>query len=85
MNHKIALSFGTRPEFIKILPVFRELVKLVGRERILLIHTGQHADLLERELLHFDVNPDVRFELERCSGSLSELSGKLLLKVEALS
>ena len=85
MSKKIALSFGTRPELIKILPVFRELVKHYSRERILLIHTGQHSDLLNKELEHYAISSDVHFELNRNSGSLSELTGKLLLKFNEFS
>lgn len=85
MSKKVALSFGTRPELIKVLPVFRELINQCGRDRILLIHTGQHSDLLDQELSYYKITPDVRFELDRNSGSLSELTGKLLLKFEELS
>ena len=80
---KLALSFGTRPELIKILPVFRELVEQYGRERIILIHTGQHSDLLERELAFFNLSPDVKFDLKRNSESLSELTANLLLQFES--
>lgn len=79
---KLVISFGTRPEFIKILPVYHELVVRYGRERIILINTGQHYDLLERELHYFKLTPDFTFSLERSSGGLSELTGKLLLEFE---
>lgn len=79
---KLLISYGTRPEFIKILPVFRELVACYGRDRILLLDTGQHRDLLRMELNFFEVTPDFMLSLDRTNGSLSELTGKLLLEFE---
>lgn len=79
---KLVISFGTRPEFIKILPVFHELVACYGRDRILLLDTGQHRDLLKRELNFFKVTPDFTLSLNRTNGSLSELTGKLLLEFD---
>jgi UDP-N-acetylglucosamine 2-epimerase (non-hydrolysing) len=40
---KLLICFGTRPEWLKILPIVRTL----PREKYLLLFTGQHEDLIE--------------------------------------
>ena len=42
----LALIVGTRPECIKLAPVFAEL-RRAGKVRPLLVSTGQHRELLE--------------------------------------
>jgi len=42
---KIALIIGTRPEAIKMAPVYLELKKRFGKS-VQLISTGQHRELL---------------------------------------
>lgn len=41
----VAIIIGTRPEAIKMAPVYMTLRKYLG-EKIQLISTGQHRDLL---------------------------------------
>lgn len=55
------LIVGTRPEAIKVAPVYRELKKQ-GVET-LLCSTGQHSELLKTALQDFSIEPDVDFAL----------------------
>ncbi|MBI1247507.1 UDP-N-acetylglucosamine 2-epimerase (non-hydrolyzing) [bacterium] len=57
---RFMLSCGTRPEIIKIAPVYRAL-----RERnaeVILAFTGQHWELAEKAFQDFGLKPDIRFE-----------------------
>ena len=51
---KIILSFGTRPEAIKVAPVFLSLKKINEFEPIVLL-TGQHREQLEQALSLYEI------------------------------
>ncbi len=62
---RIATIIGTRPEVIKMAPVIEALDRL-DHEHVL-IHSGQHYDLLMDEVFFRDMrlrDPDYRFELK---------------------
>lgn len=67
----IAIVSGTRPEIIKLAPVYHELAAQ-GWADTRWIHTGQHADMAEHILRCFDIEPDIR--LKREGSSLHEFS-----------
>lgn len=67
---------GTRPEIIKMAPVYREL-KSRG-ERVLLVHTGQHEAIAQALYTFFGMQPDIVIDLQRKSASLVHLSSALM-------
>jgi len=67
---------GTRPEIIKMAPVYREL-KARG-ERVQLVHTGQHEAVAQALYTFFDMQPDIVIDLQRKSPSLVHLSSALM-------
>ena len=67
----IALVSGTRPEIIKLAPVYHAL-KAGDWAKVRWIHTGQHGEMAEPILKCFDIEPDVR--LERAGSSLQQFS-----------
>ena len=85
MNKKFLISIGTRPEIIKMMPVYFELQKR-GLQPILL-HTGQHDELATAFYKFFEVTPDYNILLDRESlrgeygDDLSALSSLLLKKI----
>lgn len=83
-KQKILVSMGTRPEIIKMLPVYFELKKQ-GFDAVLM-HTGQHSDMAYSLYDLFDVVPDCNIELDRSEighedCQLSSLSALLLQKI----
>jgi UDP-N-acetylglucosamine 2-epimerase len=70
---------GTRPEIIKMAPVYHELAKR-GMQPLLL-HTGQHSDMANPIYEFFDIVPDYSLHLQRKSDSLYHLSALLLEKL----
>lgn len=84
---RIMLAMGTRPEIIKMAPVYREL-----KQRGLspqLLHTGQHSDIAYALYDLFDMMPNYELELSRIPVSeangqqhcvLAELGSELLRK-----
>lgn len=71
---------GTRPEIIKMAPVHREL-QLRGH-RVVVLHTGQHAQVAEVLYRFFDMGPDIRLSVERRTPRLGDLTALLLEGVD---
>ncbi len=73
---------GTRPNFIKVAPIYRAIAERgVLRQR--LIHTGQHYDARMSDVFFSDLRlppPDVH--LGAGSGSHAEQTGKVMLELE---
>ena len=76
----IALVFGTRPEAIKMVPVYfalRDSAKL----RPVLISTGQHRQMLDQALAAFGLRPNEDLGLMQTGQTLTELSARVLLAI----
>lgn len=71
---------GTRPEIIKMAPIYREL-KARG-DRVVVVHTGQHEAVAHALYAFFDMPPDLALRLERKSPSLAHLTSALVDGVE---
>ena len=83
----ILLSMGTRPEIIKMAPIYLELKKRGVKP--MLLHTGQHSDMATQLYELFGIVPDYRIDLKRDTApskseskacELVELSGDLLVQ-----
>lgn len=77
---KVALIFGTRPEAIKMAPVYHTL-KNNGID-VKIISTGQHKEMLYQVLDLFEIKPDYELEIMKEGQGLSELTSRLIEKVE---
>ena len=75
----ILLCMGTRPEIIKMAPVYHALKKTDLKPMVL--HTGQHDTLAEALYPFFDMKPDYKFDLSRERSSLGHL---FAIKMERL-
>lgn len=80
---KILIVVGTRPEVIKMAPVFFELLKL-PRFEVKLCATGQHSDLLTLALQDFDLTPDYELELMHHGQGLGSLTSRALEALETV-
>ena len=56
--HNILFVSGTRPEIIKLAPLYHALRKAPWAN-VQWLHTGQHADMATTILACFDVVPDL--------------------------
>lgn len=74
---EILLLVGTRPEAVKAAPV---VLGLAGHPtlRPALVHSGQHADMVEQALAPFGLAPDEVVRLSRETGDQAELFAGLL-------
>lgn len=83
MKKKILFILGTRPEAIKIAPIY---LALKGHERFepVIGLTGQHPVMAEDILSFFGIRPDYKMEMERVTFSLAEFTAKCLEQVDQL-
>ena len=78
--HVVIVS-GTRPEIIKLAPVFHAL-READFARVSWIHTGQHAQMAEDMFACFDIEPTHR--LTRSASALEHFSAQCRIELDAL-
>lgn len=76
---KIIFVIGTRPEVIKIAPVFHLLKKSKFKTKMLV--TGQHRTMLDQTLQIFDLEPDYNLNIMQPNQRLSDLTALVLKQV----
>lgn len=79
---KAGLIFGTRPEAIKMSPVYHEL-KENGID-VKVVVTGQHKEMLYQVLDLFEIKPDYDLQIMKQGQGLSELTGRLMLELDKI-
>ena len=77
----VLLVSGTRPEIIKLAPVYHAL-RESSWARVQWLHTGQHDEMARQILACFDVEPDIT--LKRSGSSLLEFSTGCRQQLEAV-
>lgn len=77
MTHRTVLAFGTRPEAIKMAPVFIALTKQPGIKPLILL-TGQHKEQLEQALELFDLPVTANLQMMKPGQSLADLTGAMV-------
>jgi UDP-N-acetylglucosamine 2-epimerase (non-hydrolysing) len=74
---------GTRPEVIKLAPVYLEARKRLGEARVCWVSTGQHGVLERETLARFAIKPD-HYLNAGAGGSLLDLNEKVVRGITAL-
>lgn len=82
MNDKIAIIYGTRPEFLKIFPIINEFRRL--NEDICIVNTGQHDSLLTEMENSFGIISDYQLSVQSLSFTNSNLIAKLIDEISNL-
>ncbi len=77
---KIFICFGTRPEAIKMAPIYHELQKSNFEVKVCV--TAQHREMLDQVLDFFEIVPDYDLDLMLPNQSLNKLSAKILSKMD---
>jgi UDP-N-acetylglucosamine 2-epimerase (non-hydrolysing) len=77
---KILICFGTRPEAIKIAPLYFELKKRNFNVKICI--TAQHREMLDQVLTFFNIVPDYDLNLMQKGQSLNELSSRIFFNID---
>lgn len=75
---RILLVFGTRPEAIKMAPVYRKLLKYPQDFEPIVCVTGQHRQMLDQVLNLFDITPDYDLQIMDKVHDLYDLTAHVL-------
>ena len=79
---KVLFVLGTRPEAIKLAPVFRRFREYPQSFETRLVVTGQHRDLLDNALDTFAMSPDYHLDIMRPGQSLFESTSRIVAALE---
>lgn len=74
---KVAIVVGTRPEVIKLAPVYLELKKS-NKFKPILISTGQHKEMVNEMFQWFHIKEDFNLNLMQKNQSLPGITGRVL-------
>lgn len=78
----ILLCFGTRPEAIKMAPLYHKLQKSEVDVKVCV--TAQHREMLDQVLDFFEIIPDYDLDLMQPNQTLNELSANIISKIDAV-
>jgi len=82
-NFTALFCCGSRPELIKISPVYHKLVRFAKVTSWLCI-TGQHRNLLPAQLDCLNMRPDFKLDVMRAGQSLDQLMAQLFAQLPAV-
>lgn len=82
MTEKIAIIYGTRPEFLKVFPIIHVFNKI--KQDVCIVNTGQHDSLLMEMEESFDITPDHRLSVQSLDFTNSNLIAKLINEISNL-
>lgn len=78
---RILLVFGTRPEAIKMAPLYLELKNHADVLEARLCVTGQHREMLDQVLNVFGILPDIDLNLMKPGQTLSDVTSSVLVGI----
>ena len=81
---KILITFGTRPEAIKMLPLFQEFNKYPDLFQTKICVTAQHREMLDQVLDFFEVQPDFDLNLMKPGQNLHSLTANIILSLKTV-
>jgi len=83
MNKKL-IVFGTRPEFIKLIPIILEIKKQELEKDYLTVFTGQHHELTENLFEEFSFVPDISIPFVNEQNSLGFSFSSILNQLQEI-
>ncbi len=76
---KIMLTFGTRPEAIKMAPLVKALQAKPDQFKTIVAVTGQHRQMLDQVLNLFEITPDYDLNIMQQGQDLFDVTSRILL------
>ena len=78
---KILMVFGTRPEAIKMAPLYNEIKKNSDSLDLTLCVTAQHREMLDQVLESFQIIPEIDLNIMKKDQDLFDVTSKILLEI----
>jgi len=79
---KTAMIFGTRPEAIKMAPLYKKLKE--ENMEVKVIATAQHREMLDQVLNLFEIKPDYDLNIMTKNQTLPQLTSKLVTEIDKI-
>lgn len=79
---KIVVTFGTRPEAIKMTPVIKELKKYPKKFDVKVCVTAQHRQMLDQVLEVFKIKPDFDLDIMINDQDIYDITVNILSKIK---
>lgn len=79
---KVLIVFGTRPEALKLIPVYSELIKHPEIFETKICITSQHKEMLWDVLNFFEVSPHFDLNIMSPNQTLFDITSKILLQIK---
>ncbi|MDJ0972912.1 MAG: UDP-N-acetylglucosamine 2-epimerase (non-hydrolyzing) [Planctomycetota bacterium] len=79
--HTVLVTFGTRPEAIKMAPVVRALRARKDDLRTVVCVTGQHRGMLDQVLARFELEPDIDLDVMEPNQTLAGVTARVLTRM----
>ena len=79
MDNTIFITFGTRPEAIKMAPLVKEFEKQPDRYETLVCVTGQHREMLDQVLRLFEIVPQYDLNIMKHGQDLYDVTARVLV------
>lgn len=76
---KVMMVFGTRPEAIKMAPLYHAIKTFPDSFDVLVCVTAQHREMLDQTLKDFEINPDVDLNLMKTGQDLFDVTCGVML------
>ncbi len=76
---KVMLVFGTRPEAIKMAPLYHALAAGPEHLQPIVCVTGQHRQMLDQTLAAFDIKPDIDLDIMQAGQDLFDVTSRSML------
>lgn len=83
MKKRVMCVFGTRPEAVKLAPVYHALSESKFLEPIAVL-TAQHREMLDQMLKWFAIVPDHDMNLMKHGQTLAELTSRVIVSVDKI-
>lgn len=81
---KILIIFGTRPEALKLIPIYNELRKFSVEFETKICISSQHKEMLWDMLNFFEINPDYDLNIMSPNQTLFDITSKILLRIKPI-
>lgn len=83
-KRKIMFIFGTRPEAIKIAPIYHKFMEYQDIFEVKLCFSGQHKEMVSEIIEFFDLRCDFNLKIMKRNQSLENLTANLMLKISSI-
>ena len=75
---KILVVCGTRPDAIKLAPIYHALQARLAPPELMLLSTGQHRELLDQVLQEFQLEAHIDLAVMRPGQDLTQLTARMV-------